>query len=374
MQLKILLISRCAWTLYNFRAGLIRELLARGHTVICAGRADGFEERIRQTGALFFELPVDKQGISPAGDIKLFFAIYRLVRQHNPDVVHLFTIKPVIYGAVAARLAGAKKIVSTVTGLGFVFTREKGSWLRLVVEAMYRVALLVPQTVFFLNPQDRALFVESGLVSPKKALLLPGEGVDCSHFAPAPLAKGKRPFTVLMVSRLLKDKGVAEFVEAARLVRKKTPDCRFLLLGPVDTHNPSALNEQEIAAIQHDGAVKWLGRADDVRPFIADADVIALPSYREGLPRVLLEAGAMERPVVATNVEGCFDVVIEGKTGLLVPKKDALALAEAFCKLMEDAALCREMGRAGRELVLLRFDEKAVCGAIISRYEDISKS
>jgi glycosyltransferase involved in cell wall biosynthesis len=370
MPLKILLISRCAWTLYNFRAGLIAELVDRGHTVVCAGRADGFEERIRAAGAEFSALPVSGQGISPAGDLKLLLAIYRLIRQTKPDIVHLFTIKPVIYGAVAAKLAGAKKIISTVTGLGFVFTREKGSWLRLLVETMYRVALLFPETVFFLNPQDRAVFVDSKLVSPSKALLLPGEGVDCSHFAPVPLPEGEKPYTVLMIARLLKDKGVLEFAGAARLVRQKAPDARFLLLGPVDTHNPSALNEQEIAAMQQDGAVELLGRTDDVRPFIADADVIALPSYREGLPRVLLEAGAMERPVVAADVEGCRDVVVAGATGLLVPKKDEKALAEAFLELMDNAPLRRAMGKAGRELVLDRFDEKAVCAAIIRQYED----
>jgi glycosyltransferase involved in cell wall biosynthesis len=367
---KILLVSRCAWTLYNFRAGLVRALKIRGETVIGGGAGgDGFEPKVEALGIPFVRLPVDKKGINPVADIRLFFSLYRWYRKERPDIVHHFTIKPVIYGSLAARFAGVPRIINTVTGLGYVFTGSR-SILRRVVESMYRMALLSSHHTFFQNAEDQRHFIENRLVAKEKSGLLPGSGIDTGFFAPRPEPKSNTgsDLTFLMVSRLLGDKGIHEFVEAARSIRQDHPEAVFQILGQRDERNPTVVPEAVLEGWIREGIIEWLGEVEDVRPVIAAADVVVLPSYREGAPRALLEASAMEKPVITTDVPGCRQAVEDGVTGLLVAVKDTEALAEAMVRMIRDPQMRERMGKAGREKVVREFDERGVLEKIFKIY------
>ena len=372
MSKKIFLVSRCAWTLFNFRAGLMRELVKNGNTVIGGGAAgDGFEPKIEALGVKFNGLPVDKKGINPRADVKLFWTLYRWYRKEQPDIIHHFTIKPVIYGSIAARMAKIPKIVNTVTGLGYVFTDEKITWLRRLVVGLYRISLSCADFTFFQNQDDYDFFLSRGLVKESGTALLPGSGVDCEHFSPVP---GPNPLeksqpTFLMVSRLLKDKGIYEFVEAARLVKEHYPKARFQLLGRRDVRNPNVVPESDLKNWANQGLVSCLGEVSDVRPMMEKSDVVVLPSYREGIPRALLEAAAMAKPIITTDAVGCREVVDDEINGLLVPVKDAPALAGAMERMINDPKMRKRMGKAGRKKVEREFDEKIVIQKILEVYD-----
>jgi len=369
---KILLVSRCAWTLYNFRAGLMRALHQRGAIVIGGGAGgDGFEPRINALGVPFIPLPVSRKAIHPLADVRLFCTLYRWYRRERPHVVHHFTIKPVIYGSLAARLAGVPRVVNTVTGLGFVFTEERLAWLRLLVEWQYRLALACAHFTFFQNGDDLRLFRARRLITSEKAGLLPGSGVDCNFFAPTatPEPSPTQPPTFLMVARLLREKGVEEFVEAARWVKCKFPKTCFQLLGGRDERNPTVVPQLDLDRWQAEGVVSWLGEVPDVRAIVGRADVVVLPSYREGTPRALLEAAAMGKPLITTDTVGCREVVDDGLTGLLVPVKDAAALAQAMVKLSQNPDMRERMGKAGREKMQREFDERLVIEKILQAYQ-----
>jgi len=372
MSKKIFLVSRCAWTLFNFRAGLMRELVKNGNTVIGGGAAgDGFEPKIEALGVKFNGLPVDKKGINPRADVKLFWTLYRWYRKEQPDIIHHFTIKPVIYGSIAARMAKIPKIVNTVTGLGYVFTDEKITWLRRLVVGLYRISLSCADFTFFQNQDDYDFFLSRGLVKESGTALLPGSGVDCEHFSPlsGPNPLKESQLTFLMVSRLLKDKGVYEFVEAASLVKEHYPKARFQLLGRRDVRNPNVVPESDLKSWDNQGLVSCLGEVSDVRPMMEKSDVVVLPSYREGIPRALLEAAAMAKPIITTDAVGCREVVDDEINGLLVPVKDAPALARAMERMINDPEMRKRMGKAGRKKVEREFDEKIVIQKILEVYD-----
>jgi glycosyltransferase involved in cell wall biosynthesis len=372
MSKKIFLVSRCAWTLFNFRAGLMRKLIENGNKVIGGGAAgDGFEPKIEALGVKFNALPVDKKGINPPADAKLFWTLYRWYREQQPDIVHHFTIKPVIYGSIAARMAKIPRIINTVTGLGYVFTEKKITWLRRLVVGLYRISLNYADFTFFQNQDDYDFFLSRGLVKKSGTALLPGSGVDCEHFSPLsglnPLKESQ--LTFLMVSRLLKDKGVYEFVEAARQVKELHPKARFQLLGRRDVRNPNVVPESDLKSWDNQGLVSCLGEVTDVRPMMAKSDIVVLPSYREGIPRALLEAAAMAKPIITTDAVGCREVVDDEINGLLVPVKDAPALARAMVRMINSPEMRKRMGKAGRKKVEREFDEKIVIKKILKTYD-----
>jgi glycosyltransferase involved in cell wall biosynthesis len=372
MNKKIILVSRCAWTLYNFRAGLMRDLKQRGATVIGGGAGgDGFEPKIVTLGVPFVPLPVDKNPINPRADLRLFCTLCRWYRRERPDVAHHFTIKPVVYGSLAARLAGVPRVVNTVTGLGFVFMEEGMAWLRRPVEWQYRLALACAHFTFFQNPDDLEFFLTRRLIKPEKVGLLPGSGVDCQFFSPCATANAwpERPLTFLMVARLLREKGIYEFVEAARRVKRDFPGTQFQLLGKRDERNPTVVSQRDLERWQAERVLTWLGEVADVRPIVARADVVVLPSYREGTPRSLLEAAAMGKPLITTDVVGCREVVDDGINGMLVPVKDAQALAQAMVRLVEHPAMRERMGKAGREKMKREFDERIVIEKTLQVYQ-----
>ena len=259
---KILLTSRCAWSLVNYRSGQMRSLMGDGYEVVGAAAADGHEVRLSPLGVRFVELPIPYRSINPFADLRLFWHFYRMYRSERPEIAHHFTIKPVIYGSIAARLAGVPKIVNTVTGLGYVFSGHARPWLRTVVEVQYRAALACADYTLFQNEDDRHLFTQRRLVREDRAGFVPGSGVDLEWFAPRTQTDGSQeaaPVIFLMMGRLLRDKGVYEYVDAARLIKAEYPDTRFQLLGKRDEHNPSVVPVEDLRQWIGSGVIEYLG-------------------------------------------------------------------------------------------------------------------
>jgi glycosyltransferase involved in cell wall biosynthesis len=348
-----------SWNIANFRAGLIRGLQQAGYRVVALAPRDRWSDRLGELGVEFHPIEMDRKGLSPAKDLGLLWRYRRTLRRLRPDAFLGYTAKPNVWGSLAAQSLGIP-VVNNVSGLGTAFIR--GGWLGRLVAALYRLAFRRSATVFFQNEEDRELFVTRRIVAAGKARLLPGSGIDTLRFQPAPATvTGDRPFVFLLIARLLRDKGVGEYVEAARRVRREAPDTRFRLLGFLDADNRSAISRAELEAWVDEGLVDYLGASDDVRPAIADADCVVLPSYREGLPRTLLEAAAMGKPLIATDVPGCRQVVRHGVNGLLCGVRDAEALAAAMLEMLRAPAERRAgWGKAARAIVETEYDERIV--------------
>ncbi len=369
----IVIASRCSWTMHNFRLPLIRSLIDDGFDVKAVGAGgDGYDAKLRAAGVDFEDVPVSRRGVAPIMDVLLTLRLVGLFRRARPKVFHAFTIKPAIYGTLAAAMAGVPVRIVTITGLGHAFTTASGT-LRRLVEMLYRSALKRASLVYFQNEDDRALFLERGLVAENKTRLIAGSGVDTARFAVAPLpcAIGGKP-RFLMVARLLREKGVSEYFAAAERVRATHPDVEFVLLGGLDSRNPSAFSRSEIHGLTARGAVRWVDEVADVRPFLAACDVLVLPSYREGMPRSVLEAASVGRAAIVTDVPGCRAAVEAGVTGLLIPPADPEALAVAMLRFVEDPGLAASMGTAARCRVVARFDEKCVIKETTSAYIEMT--
>ena len=358
----VMLSANSFWNIVNFRAALVEALVAAGHRVrLAAPGADTDWARKRDAEAI--DIRVDRSGLNPINDAILWFDYLRLFRQGKQGFFLGFTAKPNIYGSLAARMAGVTSLPN-VSGLGTAFMND-GPLSRFVL-ALYRLAFRRCPIVFFQNPDDRDLFVARKIVRPGQARVLPGSGIDLDHFAPAPQPDGGNERRFLFIGRLLGDKGVREFVEAARLLRKEQPSWRFQLLGELDPGNRSGVDAKELEHWVGRGWVEHLGHAEDVRPHIAAATAVVLPSYREGLPRSLLEGAAMARPLIATNVPGNRSLVEQGVNGLLCEVRNPRSLAEAIRQLGSlDAERRSQMGREGRILVERSFGVKRVVEAYL---------
>jgi glycosyltransferase involved in cell wall biosynthesis len=277
-------------------------------------------------------------------------------------------VKPVIYGSLAAFVAGVPRRFAMVAGLGYVYTPEDSKprlarrLLSSVVTRLYRVALRTCHLAFFQNEDDVAHFIEAGMIDPAKVRRINGSGVDLEHFAPVPPVT--TPVTFLLAARLLKEKGIFEFVDAARAIRRSNADVRFVVLGEVDV-NPGSLTRSQLESWVSEGVIEWPGQVDDVRPWIAESSVYVLPSYREGLPRSSQEAMAMGRPIITTDTAGCRETVVEGVNGYLVPLRDSGALAAAMQRFVDNPAAIESMGRESRRLAEERFDVHAINAVIL---------
>lgn len=355
-------ISNSAWNILNFRRPIVEALLARGDRVTVLAPEDGHEDRLRDLGVHFQPISLRPSGTNPLGDALLTLQLIRSLRRINPDAVLTFTIKPNVYGSIAARLLGIRSI-ATVSGLGTAFLQE--GLLAGLAKSLMRFGLKWPRTVFFQNQEDLALFVGSGLVRGTQAKIVAGSGVDTGYFSPSPIP-AQFPCTFLQVGRILTDKGVRECAEAVRILKAKGLNFRFLLLGQVGAANPSAISETEIEEWIRVGLIEHHPAVDDVRPFIRDAHFVVLASYREGLPRSLLEGAAMGRPLIATDVPGCRDLILPGKNGFLCKAKSADALADT---LQEALALTpadlERMGNESRTLVERSYDQRFVSAAYL---------
>lgn len=365
----ILILGNNPSTLVNFNGTLIETLLQSGHQVTAAGagRDARLEDWLAARNVRYVDLPIERAGLNPFTDLKTLIAFYMLMRRIRPDFLLAYMIKPVVYGLIAAWLAGVKRRAAIISGLGYAFTSDpdESGWLRikrLLVSAAARVAYFVSlrlaDTVIFQNPDDKACFAQMGLTrSTQRTDMVNGSGVDIAHYAAAPAPGG--PITFLMIARLLRDKGVYEFVEAARIVRRTHPDVTFNLVGPFDP-NPSAIKTTEVDAWVREGVVDYLGSVEDVRPQIAKCHVFVLPSYREGTPRTVLEAMSMARPIITTDVPGCRETVKDGENGFLVPAYDPQALANAMITLINQPDTRARMARASLNMARTRFDARSV--------------
>lgn len=313
---------------------------------------------------------IDRSGANPWADFKLVAEYRRLLKRLRPAAYLGYTIKPNVYGSFAAASLGIPALPN-VSGLGTAFIR--GGPLQHIVVQLYRIGFARAPVVFFQNEEDQELFIGRRIVRRPQTKVLPGSGVDLERFAPAPLVDG--PPTFLLVGRLLRDKGVTEFVEAARLVRASLPETRFQLLGPIDEGNRTAISRNELESWLAEGLVEYLGTTDDVRPFIAASTAVVLPSYREGLPRSLLEAAAMGRPLIATDAPGCRDVVDDGVNGYLCAVADGASLANAmgrFENLPYEQRLA--MGESARRKVQERFSEELVVATYLEVLAGLNKA
>jgi len=367
MQPRSIVISiNASWNIVNFRLGLIRALQADGHRVIALAPDDAYSRRFAELGIEYLPIQMDKKGLSPLADLRLLRSYRRILRELGADLFLGYTAKPNIYGSLAAQSLGMR-VINNVSGLGTAFIR--GGWLLRIVSALYRRAFRRSARVFFQNPEDRDLFVAKRLVRPGQTVLLPGSGIDLARFSPASAAgrSDGDPFRFLLVGRVIRDKGVIEYVEAARRLRPRWPDVKFQLLGFVDAENRTAISKDIVDGWVAEGLIDYLGAADDVRPFLAAADCVVLPSYREGLPRTLLEAAAMARPLIATDVPGCRHLVRDGVNGLLCEVRDAGALCAAMERMLEAAPEQRAAwGAEARAIAEREFSEEVV----IARYRD----
>ncbi|MEO6580569.1 MAG: glycosyltransferase family 4 protein [Sphingomicrobium sp.] len=360
---KILISSNSAWNLANFRRPVIEALIAAGYDVVAAAPADGYEPDLVSMGAKFRSLPMSPAGTSIVEDFRLLLNYISLIREERPAIFFGFTAKPNIYGSLAARLVGVP-VVATISGLGSAFL--KGGLLGGILMRLYRAALGQAQSVMFQNPTDRRLFIDREIVVHDQTRLVAGSGIDLDRFRPQPLPDTEA-FCFLLIGRLLLDKGVGEFVEAARSVRKRHPHARFQILGGRGGNNPSAVPDSELKRWQAESIVELLGASDDVRPYIAGAHCIVLPSYREGLPRSLLEGAAMARPLIASDVPGCRDVIDDGVSGLLCQVRSGASLAGAMERMVGMTSADRAaMGAAGRRKVASEFDQSLVAAAYLA--------
>lgn len=354
----VIVCANLAWNLVNFRAGLIRALLDSGYRVLAAAPADPvMQARLEAMGCNFVAVPIDAAGLAPHRDLATFLAFRRLIAQHRPAAWLSWTIKPNVYGSLAAGLAGVPAFPN-VSGLGTAFIRR--NLLTALVKQLYRHGFRLAPVVFFQNADDRALFVENRLVNSRQARLLPGSGIDPEAWRPADSGR-PTPRRFLMLARVVADKGVREYVAAARMVRQRWPDARFTLMGFLDVANRTAISAEEVRSWEAEGAINYVPPVDDVRPAMAEADFVVLPSYREGLSRVLLEAAALRRPIVTTDVPGCRDIVREGENGFLCAPRDADSLAQALARACAvDDATWQRMAAAGRARVAAEFSQARV--------------
>lgn len=351
-----------AWNLVNFRTAVLSALVADGHRIVALAPPDPVAQAaLARLGVEFHALTIDAKGVSPHRDAALTARYYRAFRTLKPAAYLAWTIKPNIYGGIAAGLAGVP-FIPNISGLGTAFIRE--SLLTRIVRGLYRVGLRSADTVFFQNEDDRRMFDDMGLVRPSKAVRIPGSGISVERFVPPENETRAAPKLFLLVARLLGDKGVREFVDAARSIRSRRQDMNFGLLGAADAENRTAISSAELSAWVAEGVVEHWPPVDDVRPMMLRADAVVLPSYREGVSRVLLEASALARPLVTTDVPGCRDVVEDGKTGFLAQARDASSLAQAMERVADlPDADWRAMGAAGRRKVADEFSEAAVVAA-----------
>ncbi|MFT4851136.1 MAG: glycosyltransferase involved in cell wall biosynthesis, partial [Sediminicola sp.] len=331
--------------------------VANGHEVI--GMAGCAESRvvaeIESLGCRFVPFPIDKTGFNPFSDFKVLLSLYKTFKLEKPDLILTYTIKPVIWGGVAARLYGDARFYGLITGLGFAFQRGgfKRNLLGKIAKTLYKHALAKACGVIFQNPDNQQTFIDQKIVSAKRTHRVYGSGVNVLSYIKTPLPEGGPVF--LTIARLLGEKGLREFAQAAKLVKEKYPKARFQILGP-EVSSPDGIKIEEVESWQKEGWIEYLGSTRDVRPYINKCNIFTLASYHEGMPRSVLEAMSIGRPILTTNVEGCRETVLEGMNGFLVAKKDAAALAERMIWFIENPDGWQTMGVESRTLAEKLFD------------------
>lgn len=361
----IVLTGNTTFKLANFRAGLLRRLIADGHQVTVLAPPDDYVGAVRDMGCDFVPLSMDRNGTSPIAELALLMSIFRTMHRLRPAFVFGYTIKNNIYAGLACRLLRIP-FAANVTGLGPAF--NQGGVLNGIIRLLYRVAFRRAEAVFFQNENDRDIFLSGNLVPPDRVRLLPGSGVDLARFLYQPVPPSDGGTRFLLVARMLWDKGVGIFADAAEKVRRTHPEAVFQLLGPLDPDSKTGIGQSQIDQWVDEGRLVYLGSAADVRPAVRDAHCVVLPSYyREGTPRTLLEAGATGRPAITSDMPGCRDPIVDRVSGLLVRPRDSEDLARACVEFLAMSHAERvEMGRAARQKMERDYDERIVIDAYMS--------
>lgn len=359
---KVVLNSNTIWSISNFRLDLIKHFVASGYEVVCIANENHFNDNsineIKTVGARFINIDLSRKGLNPFKDIFYIITLLKLLKKEKADLLINYTIKPIIYGSFISKFLKIKSI-AVITGLGYVFIK-KGVLYRFV-KFLYRQSLKSSKKAIFLNQEDQTEFINEGIIPLNKSIVIPGEGINTDYFSPKEKTNQSGKIVFIMICRLLWDKGLKEYFIASENIRKEHDNVEFNLLGFFDENNPSSVSRKEISELDKTGIIKYLGSTNEVRDFIADADCIVLPSYREGLPRTLLEAGSMARPIITTNSVGCKETVEDGKTGFLCNPKDATDLTlkiEQFIMLPPQDRY--EMGLKAREKVINQFDQRII--------------
>lgn len=372
--MRILVIGTYAPSLTNFRGPLLRSITDLGHNVVTCANGDGDEITIKQLDLMGIEyhgLAVDRGGINPLSDLRYLFQLLKLMRDVKPDIILAYTIKPVIYGLLASRVLSIPRRYAMIEGLGYAFT-EQGQKTNLrrktatvFARVLYRLALPYAIRVFVLNPDDEDWLQDTNLVKSEQCSLLNGIGVDLDHYTQVSPPTG--PTSFLLIARLLKDKGVVEYAEAAKILKDKYPDIVFRLVGRLDEGKPDSVDVQQLEQWQRDGYLEYAGSTNDVRPFLRDTSVYVLPSYyREGTPRTILEAMATGRAIITTDAPGCRETVVEGENGFLIPVRDVPALTVAMERLIQQPRLVERMGQRSREIAVEKYDVHKVNAVIMA--------
>ena len=357
----VLLTANSAWNIFNFRRPIVEALQSAGYRVSVLAPKDDAAPFLIEMGCDFYDLKMDLKGTNPLNDYLLKKRYQRIFKSLSPDVVLSYTIKNNLFGALAAKSLGIP-FIPNVTGLGTAFLSS--GLLQRIAEGLYKRAFSGLPVVFFQNEDDKSLFLERRLVSARQARLLPGSGIDLDRFPASDIPAEALPMTFLMIARLLKDKGVFEYVEAARSVKQRFPDVKFQILGAIGSANRTAIGFSTVDKWIEEGVIEYLGTTNDVRPAIEAATCVVLPSYREGAPRTLIEAAAMGRPLIATDVPGCRAVLDDEVSGFLCAVRDSQSLAAAFERFIDLTPEERaKMGSASREKMEREFDQKIVVAA-----------
>jgi glycosyltransferase involved in cell wall biosynthesis len=352
---KVLLVANTSWYLFNFRLPLARYLRDQGYEVVFVAPQDAYTKQLQAENFRFVDLGLKRKSVNPLRELVALMRFCQIYHREKPAVCHHFTIKCVLYGTIAAKLTGVKAVVNAITGLGHAFIGN--GWLhqavRPVLRFVYRKILTARRVqVVFQNGDDFQEFRDRKMVVPEKVTIIRGSGVNLHRFAPRPGGVDSTPSPmVLLASRLIREKGVVEFVEAARLLRSQGVEARFCLAGEIDSGNPSAISQSMLDDWCQEGVIDYLGHIEKMEELLEVASLVVLPSYREGTPRILLEAAAMGKPIVTTDVPGCREVVKHNVNGLLVPAREAQGLADAMGQLLADPVRADQMGLAGREVV-----------------------
>lgn len=375
---RLLYLVNVDWFFLSHRLPIALAAKEAGYDVWVAAADTGFGHKIREQGLKFIPLPMHRSATGLWSEISVLLFIFGLYRKIKPALAHHVTIKPVIYGSLVARFFRSVSVVNAVTGMGFVFSGDdKASLLKRLALTAYRIAFGQRKLkVIFQNESDRATFVQHKLVKPEKTTLIRGSGVDCNVFKPKDqqTALPEHP-VILLASRMIRDKGIAEFAQAAGIVKKQLPGVRFVLAGMIDDSNPNAIPKDQLQEWQSAGLLAWLGHRDDMLELISQASIIALPTYYpEGVPKFLIEAAASGKPIITTNRPGCNDIVKHEINGLLIPERDSEALAGAVIHLLNNPDIMHQMGQAGRKLVLEEFDVKIVIAKTLALYEELLSS
>ena len=346
------------------RRNLIISIIARGHNLVLTGYQKGLEKEIEDLGAKFIKVPLSRAGFNPVLDIILLIKYCKIIKKEEIDVVHSYTIKPNIYGSLAAKIMGVKKIFPTLNGIGFAFTGEglKAKFTRIIASFLYFWAFKCSSKIFFHNTDDIKLIVKSNLTTKDKCILTYGSGIDMQYYKYQEMPKA---FSFILISRLLKSKGIMEYLNAAKVVKEKYPNIVFNLIGPTDP-NPTGIKINDIQYYLENDIIKYYNNQPDIRPFLKESSVVVLPSYREGLPNTILEGMSTGRAVITTDVPGCRETVINGKNGYLVKPFSSDDMAQKMCWMIENKEKLEEMGKASIELAKSKFEVNKVNQIIIS--------